>query len=695
MFIKMVLLWAKVAIFLLFSFVPKEKNGRRGRMAYALRFSSRKAPRYFYTSTERYSTGSASHFRSCGNALDQPSDNRFNRNRAKAGGLNRRFICVILATENNPHMLSKLHDRYLTVIEENTTASGRLKREMHLLGTVRLLLVAGLIALWVLFGGWDWAFLTAGSALFIVPFVWLMVRHNKLSGRKSYADALRVLCENEIKGLDYDFSAFDGAADKADAGHPFSPDLDIFGERSLFQSLNRTVIPQGREMLAEWFSAPLAEKSAIFARQRAVKELSEKLELRQHFHVTGILRRKGGEVTFAEPLRFTKSLFWRAMIWIVPAAWVVLIALYAAGWVNIAALSVAFIVSFAIANSKIKRINKIHNVTDKTSAALETYSRLMEITEGAGLSSELFKGIGERLLSGGFPASRAIKQLSNRLNALDQRANMVVAILNIFVLWDIRSIIRVAEWHDKHSRHVEKWLNALGEFDALCSLSGFAYNHPDYTYPEISEDYFSMSGHGLGHPLMRREGCVTNDIDIDRHPRFLIITGANMAGKSTYLRTVGVNFVLACVGAPVFASRLTVSPCNLVTSLRTSDSLADGESYFFAELKRLKMMIDRLRAGERLFIILDEILKGTNSADKQRGSLALVRQLVALKTCGIIATHDLALGGLRDELPEFVQNFRFEADIVGDSLSFTYKLREGVAENMNASYLMQKMGITV
>ncbi len=586
-----------------------------------------------------------------------------------------------------------IRDEYTKTIEENVETARRLGRRMNLMGTVRVLLVCGLVALWVAGGDLGWKFLAVGAALFVVTFVWLMVRHGRLSERKDYADTLRGLCENELRCLDGDCSAFDGAADKVDAGHPFCLDLDIFGERSLFQSLNRTVIAQGRERLVEWLSVPLTDKQAILERQRAVKELSEKTALRQHFTVTGTMRKKGGEAVFAPLPRFSK--FWRTMILIVPAVWVTLFTLYALGVVNIAILSLSFIVSFAVANCKLRQINKIHSAADRVSATLAGYSRLMEIVEKADLSSELFEGIRERLLSGGVAASRAIKDLSVRLGALDQRANMLIAILNIFVLWDIRSAIRVADWQVRHGCDTDEWFDALGDFDALCSFAGFACNHPGYAWPGIADRYFTMSGSGLGHPLMRAEACVRNDIAIDRHPSFQIITGANMAGKSTWLRTVGVNFVLACVGLPVCADRLTVSPCTLVTSLRTSDSLSDGESYFFAELKRLKMMIDRLRAGEKLFIILDEILKGTNSIDKQRGSLALVRQLVGLDTCGIIATHDLALGGLHDELPEWVRNYRFEADIAGDELSFTYKLREGVAENMNASFLMQRMGITV
>jgi DNA mismatch repair ATPase MutS len=184
-------------------------------------------------------------------------------------------------------------------------------------------------------------------------------------------------------------------------------------------------------------------------------------------------------------------------------------------------------------------------------------------------------------------------------------------------------------------------------------------------------------------------------VHIPREAFFLIITGANMAGKSTYLRTVGINFLLACMGLPVCARSMTVSPAILFTSLRTADSLTANESYFFAELKRLKMIIDRLQAGEKLFIVLDEILKGTNSKDKQQGSLALMKQLIRLNACGIIATHDLTLGSLTQEFPNNTRNYCFEANITGDKLKFSYKIREGIAQNMNASFLMKQMGITV
>jgi DNA mismatch repair ATPase MutS len=224
-------------------------------------------------------------------------------------------------------------------------------------------------------------------------------------------------------------------------------------------------------------------------------------------------------------------------------------------------------------------------------------------------------------------------------------------------------------------------------------LGIFAYNNPDYAYPEVS-DTFMFEAKELGHPMINRSACVRNDVEMNGQPFFLVVTGANMAGKSTYLRTAGINLVLACAGAPVCAVSLRFYPYRLVTNLRTSDSLTENESYFFAELKRLKMIIDRLQSGDRLFIILDEILKGTNSEDKQKGSIALMRQLVSLEGNGIIATHDLVLGILEKEFPGAIKNYRFEAGIDGEQLSFTYKIQEGVARNMNASFLMKQMGIT-
>lgn len=597
--------------------------------------------------------------------------------------------------------MKEVYDHYRNSIAENGSLFRQLSRRIYTLGTLRLVIVLAAIATLVIWPRPGWKVSGIVILSYAVPFAALMAWYHRLVRRKEYVAATIKLCEAELAGLDYDFSAFDGAADKISGEHAFSLDLDLFGERSLFQSLNRTVTHEGREKLSEWFVRPLSDKQAILLRQQAVAELAGKSSLRQHFTVTGSLKKGTAKDTeILESLIGSQTdigarAFWRAATWLVPVLWVVLFALLAANIIQVGILSLFFLLSVAVSNWKVGHVNRLHTAVGKMDKIFSVYARLIGIIEREEFRSAELREISRGLDATGTKASVAIKELSSALNTLDQRANMLAVILNIFLMRDIRVALRIDRWKKRYGDQIGRWLGALGDLDALSSLGGFAFNHPGYTYPAIADDYFEMEGTGLGHPLLDRNVCVRNDIRIEKAPLFLIVTGANMAGKSTYLRTVGVNFLLACTGAPVYAERLSVYPASLVTSLRTSDSLAANESYFYAELKRLKTIIDRLEAGEELFIILDEILKGTNSDDKQKGSLALVRQFISYRTCGIIATHDLVLGTLRDEFPQHVRNFRFEAEIDGDRLRFPYRLQEGIAKNLNACFLMKKMGITV
>ena len=600
--------------------------------------------------------------------------------------------------------MEKIYAYYRGNVDAYGKRARELGRKIYGLGSSRLVLVAlAVLTLWLLRDA-GWRCLTAVSVLYAGVFAFLMWLHNKLYAKKLYAEAMVRLNENELKGLDYDFGAFDGAEEKRDGAHPFSLDLDLFGEHSLFQSINRTATSLGRERLAGWFLSPSTRKEEILGRQEAVREMASLSALRQHFYVTGTVRRekrKGeGDLALLERLarresKFADSLVWRVLIWLVPVLWLALGGGYLLGWIGGGVLNVYFLLALVVAYCRSKEVNALYATVNKMESILQAYAKLMACVEGQEFRSAEMREIRGQLMKGREPASKAIKRLSAYIGGLDQRFSLAGLIFNILYLRDTRHAMGLERWNRAYADKLSEWFDALARFDALCSLGGFAFNHPDYVYPEIADSYFKMEGKALGHPLLNWAVCVRNDIDIRQAPRFLIITGANMAGKSTYLRTVGVNFLLACVGAPVFADSLTVYPAHLVTSLRTSDSLASNESYFFAELKRLKMIIDRLRAGEKLFIVLDEILKGTNSVDKQKGSLALMRQLVSFGACGIIATHDLVLGSLEEEFPEQIRDYRFEADIRGDELSFSYRLREGVARNMNACFLMRKMGITV
>ena len=597
--------------------------------------------------------------------------------------------------------MEKVFNYYNNTLVAYTRLMESLKKKIHLLGSIRLALVVGMVAMIWFFKAYDWTVLGGIVLCFILPFIALMVWHTKLHTRKCYAEAMIKLCQNELNGLNYDFSAFDGAPEKSSADHSFSLDLDIFGDRSLFQSINRTVTPIGKERLADWFTHPLTDKKEILERQEAIRELEAFTHQRQHFHVTGALQpgkpndlQRLKDLAVATPY-FSTSALWKVLIWVIPAIWVLLIGSTSLNLLPGSFAGIYFAFAFVIAYICNKKIIDLHNRVNKMEQILYTYSNLMKCIEGENFQSRQLSDLSRQLKMKDLPASQVIKQLSRLIGALDQRFSAIGLILNIFMLQDTRTAIKLEKWNTTHARQAIHWFEALATFDAYCSLGGFAFNHPDYIYPTLSDQYFKMEGKALGHPLLKRDVCVRNDISIGKSPYFLIITGANMAGKSTYLRTVGVNYLLACIGTPVCAESLTLFPARMVTSLRTADSLMSNESYFFAELKRLKMIIDRLQQGEQLFIILDEILKGTNSIDKQKGSLALMKQLVAYRTCGIIATHDLALGELEQEFPDQIKNYRFEADITDNELTFSYLLRGGVAQNMNACFLMKKMGITI
>jgi len=610
-------------------------------------------------------------------------------------------------------MEEKVYLFYRTKKEHHLKIAKNLKRRIYHIGTSRLAVVIVMfVALWLLRDK-NLIFLIVLTGVCLFCFLLLVVYHTKLFEKRTYEEGLIRLYENELKAMDNDLSAFDGASEQIDAHHSFSMDLDLFGEGSLFQLVNRTVTQMGKETLIDWMKHPLDDKKEILIRQESVQEMKELTAFRHRFYVTGAIASK--EKQDLKNLFSTDNLSRLAghrlvnlLIWLVPALWVLFIAGSILQWIPLSYLISYYAISYLIVNLPLRSIRKVLSSVTKTEKTLKTYSKLLEQVEQQPFNSILLQKFQSAIVAKTVspqppsflrrrespqPASHAIKRLSHIIGALDQRFSFMGIILNLLYMRDTRQTIQLERWKQKYADRLATWFEALGFFDAFCSYGAFAFNHPDYACPTLTDSYFTMEGKALGHPLIHRDKCVCNDIHIPKSNFFLIVTGANMAGKSTYLRTIGVNFLLTCMGLPVCAKSLTVYPARLVTSLRTADSLISNESYFFAELKRLKMIIDRLHAGEQLLIILDEILKGTNSVDKQKGSFALVKQFISKNTCGIIATHDLLLGTLSDTFPEHIQNKRFEAEINGDELTFTYQLRDGIAQNMNATFLMKKMEI--
>lgn len=594
--------------------------------------------------------------------------------------------------------INNVKSHYTAIIDRYNDEFGELKKVIFRIGTLRLTVaITAIIAMYFLWG--NTSMVICAGVVFLVSFLALMKYHNRLFEKRSYCEKQISNARNELKGIDYDFSAFDGAPEKIDTEHSFSLDLDLFGDRAFFQSINRTVTSFGKDALTNALIHPFENKSDIILQQEAVEELKQKSKLVAHFRATGqmsesdCLNEKDFSASFKRRPILMNSIFWKSMVYIIPLIHIVFGLLVYLSIVQGGYYSLVYIFTLAVSFIPGRKVMLIMETFNKKSKVLGTYSKLFEIIENENFQSDKLKSI-QAELNSITSASHAINLLKSHHNNLTVSHTFPVLMLfNPYLLWNVKYAIKVEQWTEKYKLEIAQWFDAIARFDMLLSMAIFAFNHPDYTYPTV-EDRFTFEGKSLGHPMLHRDTCVRNNISIAKTPYFLVITGANMAGKSTYLRTIGINHMLACAGAPVCAESLSFYPCKLVTNLRTADSLADNESYFFAELKRLKMIIDRLQAGEELFIILDEILKGTNSEDKQKGSLALMKQLISLNGNGIIATHDLVLGNLEQEYPESVKDYRFEADITNDQLSFSYKIREGVAQNMNACFLMKKMGIT-
>ncbi len=575
----------------------------------------------------------------------------------------------------------------------------QVKKQIFRISMLRLtLFIAGVAGIYFFFS--QTPLLIVCICLTFLPFFILVKVHNRLFIRKEWLETQARIIQEELQALSGNYSSFEDGKEYVNPEHPYSFDLDIFGRRSLFQSINRTCTFFGKVRLAEWLQNHLHEKASIEKRQEMVREISEHTLFREQFRVAGLVHHSQSsdaekiQAWSQSPAQYLHAGWVKAFIWEVPVINSLLLITSLAGWTSFSWLGLSFGIFLVLSFGIIKRATYIQETYGKQLKSLNGYARLIALAKAENWKSAGMQELMERFNLNGQSPVQALQQLSKELDRLDLRNNQFLyVLLEGSIFFQLQEIVRIERWKARYGQHISKWLETVGELDALCSLGTFAYNHPQYTYPELTEKPFCFLATQMGHPLMPASQCVKNDATIPSRPFFLIITGANMAGKSTYLRTIGVNYLLACIGAPVCCERLKLYPNQLITSLRTSDSLSDNESYFFAELKRLKRIIDLLNQGQQLFIILDEILKGTNSMDKQKGSFDLIRQFMQLKANGIIATHDLLLGSLIKQFPEEIRNYCFEADIKENELTFSYKLREGVAQNMNACFLMKKMGI--
>ncbi|MFV0267073.1 MAG: MutS-related protein [Draconibacterium sp.] len=570
-----------------------------------------------------------------------------------------------------------------------------LTRKIRWLAWYRLSVFIALFFPFSLLGlSWVAGVLTLGL---LVLFFYLIKVNLRLDRQRKKCAVLKQLTEDELLALDHSFLHFKNGAEFLDTNHFFSYDLDLFGDGSLYQYLSRTSTIGGAKKLASWFIKSSTNKEEIESRQHAVRELSEKREWRLQFLAEGKLFEET-EVLSREITGWSETEFdlrspeitqW--IIRLIPALTLLAIIPAVLGISN-TYLVLAIFAQWLMVYFYRKRISHYFGFFGRKSRLLSKYMLLLEQVEQQDFQSAYLQNLQQAIKHPS--AGQTFRQLKKRVEEFEYRQNLLVgSVLNSFLLWDIRCVFQLWRWHRENHRSLVKWIDVVAEVDALISLANYADNHPDFVYPLINDDDFILGAKELGHPLIRQEKRVCNDFGIDGWSKVMIVTGANMAGKSTFLRTLGVNLLLAQSGAPVCAQSMTVTPIDLYTNMRTTDSLLKDESYFFAELKRIKGVLDRLQNGDRIFVILDEMLKGTNSVDKLNGSKELIRKLVQYQSVSLIATHDLKLSEMQQEFPEQVFNKCFEIRIENDELVFDYKLSDGFTKTMNATFLMKKMGI--
>lgn len=568
----------------------------------------------------------------------------------------------------------------------------KLQKQMITLSMLRLLVFVAMgFGIYFTFQNWQVALVI--GVLGIAVFLFLLSKYNDVKRVRSFNNALASLNEEEIEIDSGNFHNREEGLQFQDPNHFYSLDIDLFGRGSFFQFMNRTTILEGQEKLAELLKAN--NTIDIVSRQKAIEELSNKPEWRQYYAAnSSLIETETSAKHIVGWLKNYKTFLPKVMQWLPLGFTVISITLFGltiSQLINPEIVGYWLLVGLGFTGFYVKKVNLLSAGADKVKGTFRQYALLLDLIENETFSSELLKEKQQQIQSEHKKASLIFKELSKGLDALDNRNNIISAIFaNGLFLSDIKNSFRVEKWVNQYADKVEDWFEVVSFFDAYNSLGGFYFNHPEFVFPKINQGGAIIKAKNLGHPLLNKNKRVDSNVTMENE-QFFIVTGANMAGKSTFLRTMSLHIVMANVGLPVCAEQSEYSPVKLITSMRTTDSLTDDSSYFFSELTRLKYIVDAIQK-ESYFIILDEILKGTNSTDKAIGSRKFVEKLVASNATGIIATHDLSLCDIEKELPQ-VKNYYFDAEIINDELHFDYTLKNGVCKNMNASFLLKKMEI--
>jgi hypothetical protein len=598
-----------------------------------------------------------------------------------------------------------LHSYYQDQISACAKEIRGLQRKLNSIAVLRVILF-GIVA-WSVYAlirhySDAWLFAAIGAAILFIVCVNIYLGWKE---KRRLREKLRFVCENELALLGGAGNGFPHGKHWLDSAN-YLDDLDIFGPRSLFHLLNRTTTAPGAATLARQLRSPFLASEVILQQQEAIRVMVPQAAVRQLLTATGLVSREESQQSgiaagqessdklekwLNTPPRVSRQVLLRiAMAVLSLINGYGLYLLFDDG--NYTLIIASIIVSRLLTGAWSRYINTQHRLIGHQHALLDQYAGILSVFNRCATSGSVLL---QQLQEGTEKASLALRRLSRLSSYFDQRLNLLVnLILNTFFFYDLRCMIALERWKMANRTGFPVWIDAVGAVESLNSLATFAYNHPEFTYPSpVAGAELFIEATRLAHPMIPAERRIANDISVGRAQRLILVTGSNMSGKTTFLRTIGVNLLMAQCGLPVCAATFSFSPMQLLTSLRITDSLQEQTSYFMAELNKLQMIVRCLQTGEPALVLIDEILRGTNSEDKTHGSEQFIRRLLHYRCLSFFATHDLTLGQMEQEMPDSISNYCFESNIEGDELHFDYRLRRGIARNRNASFLMRRMDI--
>ncbi len=591
--------------------------------------------------------------------------------------------------------MTDLASFYRIKIDDYKASLVKISKKLFLISAARLIAFLIIVASVYLFtkNGGNPA-LIAGI-LTITFFLYLVKASSSYTYEKELMQKRLSVNENELSIIHGETNSFDNGL-QFQTGESYFADLDIFGAGSLFHLLNRTSTVHGATAMAATLQNPRLDPAKILEHQDAIRTFAPQAEVRELIIAKSLLHSKGAsnlevlQLWVQHPAKLVFNRYMTIARFLLPAINIVaLIDCFLSGQYYF--LSMTVLITWFHIGFFARYTQQEHLMVSKKEESLRQYASVLETFEKAEVNNS---SVLQRLHQKCSDAHVEIRRLSALANMLDQRLNLLVNIfLNSFLMYEVQCVFALEKWKQQNSPRLAEWILAVGDIESLTGFATFAFNNPAYTYPVLRTGSLAIEGEELSHPLMRREQSISNDLSIGRPGRLMLITGSNMSGKTTFLRTVGVNTLLAQCGSPVCASKFHFTPVRIYTSIRISDSLQENTSYFMAELKRLHEIKQEIAGGVPSLILIDEILRGTNSDDKYHGSGQFMLRLLGYNCLTLFATHDLKLSELEARHPGGIENFCFESTIKNDELYFDYKIRRGVAQNRNASFLMKKMEI--